>query len=399
MSLNERPQPLPMLGANLAAGEADASRAMRVDAPGLEAILPAFMDSLSDAIVVLDRERRVVAANRRYLEEFGVHREQVVGALCTEALRCSEFEAGASRERCVACRAFDEREPQRVIRTLSDANGVQRRWEASFSPIVGAGGTVTHLIEVWRDITDRSTLEAQLAHSERLASVGALAAGVAHEINNPLASILAGVESLSRCLGRRDQDPGALAEAGEILSILENEVIRCRETTEKLMLLAQPYSAQPTWVDLNRAVRDTISLLSFHTRKQGIQVDTDLPDTVPEIWARESGIRGVCMNIIMNAVQAMPDGGSLRVSTGVHGPRVVLQIEDTGPGVPPALLTKIFEPFFTTKPAGQGTGLGLFVTNAVVTRNGGTVRAENRDGGGARFVVDIPVDGSGGVNR
>lgn len=400
MSSNRRPQgfiPLSRLQPGTTDGNETNHR--RVDAGALHPILPAMIDALSDAVVVVDRERRVVAANRRYFEVFGGSHEQIAGAMCSDALHCPERGSSAASGTCVACRAFSEGQVQRTIRNLPDVNGVQRRWEATFNPIRAEHGDVTHVVEVWRDITDRSTLEAQLAHSERLASVGMLAAGVGHEINNPLASVMAGVESLARVLGRAQCDPDSRAEALEIVELLEREVARCRETTDKLMLLAQPYTSAPAWVDVNRAVRDTASLLGYHMRKQGIQFVEHLDDELPKIWARDSGIRGVCMNLMMNAVQAMPEGGTLEVVTGHAGQRVQLRIEDSGSGIASQHLTRIWDPFFTTKPPGQGTGLGLFVTHGVVARYGGTVRAENRPEGGARFIVELPVDGTEGLRR
>jgi signal transduction histidine kinase len=306
---------------------------------------------------------------------------------------------GSTHERCAACRAFDERIPQRQIRNVPDPTGAPRRWEATFSPVLDADGQATHVVEVWRDISDRSALEAQVAHSERLASVGLLASGVGHEINNPLASVLAGVESLSRMIERREFDGPHMDDAREIVQLLEREVTRCRETTDKLMLLAQPYSVAASRVDMNRALRDTITLLGFQTRRSGIEVIERLDETLPPIWARESGMRGVCMNIMLNAVQAMPDGGTLTVASRSHGAEIELRIEDSGPGIPTQYLDRIWDPFFTTKPAGKGTGLGLSVTQRVVARHGGRIRAENRPEGGARFVIELPVDGPGGVER
>jgi PAS domain S-box-containing protein len=371
----------------------------RVDAGALHPILPAMIDALSDAVVVVNRERQVVAANRRYYEVFGGTHDQIAGALCADALHCPERDARSATGSCVACHAFSAGVVQRTIRNLPDKEGVQRRWEATFNPIRTENGDVTHVVEVWRDITDRTTLEAQLAHSERLASVGMLAAGVGHEINNPLASVMAGVESLSRVLKRAKCDPDSRAEAVEIVELLDREVARCRETTDKLMMLAQPYTAAPGWVDLNRAVRDTASLLGYHMRKQSVEMVEQLDEDLPRIWARDSGVRGVCMNLMMNAVQAMPDGGTLRVITTHTGPRVELRVEDSGGGIASQHLTRIWDPFFTTKPPGQGTGLGLFVTHGVVARYGGTIRAENRSEGGARFVVELPVDGTEGLRR
>jgi two-component system NtrC family sensor kinase len=226
---------------------------------------------------------------------------------------------------------------------------------------------------------------------ERLASVGMLAAGVGHEINNPLASILAAVESLSRMLDRGGDLVTLRAEALETLQMIEQDVLRCRETTHKLMLLAQPYTGAFAWVDVNRAVRDTFTLLRHQMNQQGITWREALDPALPEVWARDSGIRGICMNLMINAVQAMPEGGELVVTTAAHDGAIELAVEDTGPGIPPEQLGRIWEPFFTTKPAGQGTGLGLFVTQSVLARYGGTIQAGNREPHGARFVVRLPV--------
>ena len=179
--------------------------------------------------------------------------------------------------------------------------------------------------------------------------------------------------------------------------MLEREVIRCRETTDKLMLLAQPYSVQPAWFDMNQAVSDTLSLLRHQMRKQGIEAVEDLDPELPPIWARHSSMRGVCMNLMMNAVQAMPQGGRLTARTMRGGPGVVLHVEDTGVGISPEHLDRIWDAFFTTKPVGQGTGLGLSITQRVVTRHGGTIRVESRPGEGARFIVELPIEGPGGA--
>jgi PAS domain S-box-containing protein len=353
------------------------------------------MDSLSDAVVVVDREQRLVAAHAQYISCFGMRRSDLIGSRCTDALHCPEDRGEAGR--CAACETFESRKPARRLRSVPDANGVLRRWEASFNPVFDASGVVSHVVEVWRDVTVRSQLEAQLGHSERLAALGTLAAGVGHEINNPLASVLAGVESLERWLGRREFGPEDLVEAGEILHVLEREVHRCRETTDKLMLLAQPYSTQPEWFDLNQAVRDTLSLLRHQMRGQGIEAVEELDPGVPPIWARHSSMRGVCMNLMMNAVQAMPAGGRLTVRTGRSVPGVFLHIEDTGPGIRPEHLDRIWDAFFTTKPVGQGTGLGLSITRRVVDRHGGSIRVESQSGEGARFIVELPVEGPGGT--
>ncbi len=367
----------------------------RMDIEQVRHILPQLIDALSDAVVVVDRTQRVVAANRRYLETFGNRREGLVGTHCLDVLHCPDGDGQGNR--CSACEAIELKRPVRRVRNMTDPGGAQRRWEATYNPLIGPDGEVSHVVEVWRDITERSDLEAQLAHSERLASLGTLAAGVAHELNNPMAAILAGVERLRRWLTREHRlAPHDKEDVDAVLHGIERETQRCTETTEKLLLLAQPYRAATSWVDLNRAVRDMLSLLNYQMSKQGIAVVQDLDPSAPPVWARESGIRGMCMNLLMNAVQAMKDGGMLTVRTRYAGSTVTLEIADTGPGILPHHLDRIWDPFFTTKPIGQGTGLGLSITRQSVDRYGGTIRVESRPGEGARFIIELPVRTTGG---
>jgi hypothetical protein len=369
----------------------------RLDVVQVREILPHLIDALSDAVLVVDRRRRIVAANRRYVDVFGRDAALLVGQTCHDVVHCPEA-ANGSGQQCVACEVLTERQPRRMVRTLPDARGALRRWEGTLNPVLDGAGEVTHVVEVWRDITERSQLEAQLSHNERLASLGVLAAGVAHEINNPLASILAGVESMRRWLRRAGKlDPERVREAEEVIGILERETQRSRETTDKLMQLAQPYHSAASWVDLNRAVRDTLSLLKYEMRKHSVTLTEALDPALPAIWARESAMRGMLMNLCLNAVQAMPLGGTLSVRTASLGSdRVRVEIADTGEGIDPAHVDLIWTPFFTTKPVGKGTGLGLSITQGIVDRHGGTIGVESTRGAGAKFVIDLPVEGPGG---
>jgi hypothetical protein len=338
-----------------------------MDLETIAPMLTQIVDSLVDAVLVVDRTGRVVAANQRYIDAFGAEPRP---------------ESDSKR-----------------FRVVRDASGAQRRWEGTRSPILDEGGDVSHVVEVWRDTSERSRLESQLGHSERLASLGVLAAGVAHEINNPLAGVVAGIESLERWLVPVAAGGDARAiEALDVLAMLERESRRVREIVEKLMLLAQPYSVEPLWVDLNRAASDTADLLRYQTQRQRVRVSLEFDSELPIIWAKETSMRSICMNLMMNAVQAMPEGGDLIVRTAVAREGCVrLEILDSGIGIAPEHVERIWDPFFTTKPVGQGTGLGLSITHRIVTRHGGTIRAENRPTGGAGFVVELPVQGPGGT--
>jgi signal transduction histidine kinase len=244
-----------------------------------------------------------------------------------------------------------------------------------------------------RPIPDSIALERQLSHSERLASLGILAAGVAHEINNPLASLLAGVEALRRRL----IDPLAPAsDVARLLDILERETRRVRDIADKLMLLARPESEQANWFNLNRALDDTAALLGHQMSVHGVRCALELAPGLPCIWAQEGGMRSVCLNIMMNALQAMSKGGVLTARTRFSGASIALDVDDTGPGVPTEIRDRIWDPFFTTKPPGKGTGLGLSISQSIVARHGGSIRTENLSPHGARFTVELPIQSRGG---
>ncbi|MGE5177144.1 MAG: two-component system sensor histidine kinase NtrB [Hyphomicrobiales bacterium] len=374
--------------------------AERLDLEGIRPILPQLIDSLNDAVLVVDRSRRIVAANRRFHEAFGHGDCPAPGDVCGGTPCCPEECGHDGAEGCAAQEVIRSARPTHRLRFVPDSTGTRRRWDGTFSPVLDAAGEVSHVVEVWRDVSERSRLEGQLSHSERLASLGILAAGVAHEINNPLASMLAGVEALRRRIVEAGGGPGGLAaDVERLLAILEREARRVRVISDKLMMLAQPASESAVWVDLNRAADDTIVLLRYQMAKQGVRVAADLMKGAPLIWARESGLRSICMNLMMNAVQAMPEGGLLTVRTTARDGRVFLEVRDTGPGVPAEFMDRIWDPFFTTKPPGKGTGLGLSITQRVVARHQGTIRAENvADPRGARFVVELPERGTGGAS-
>jgi signal transduction histidine kinase len=240
---------------------------------------------------------------------------------------------------------------------------------------------------------DTSCCDRQLRHSERLASLGILAAGVAHEILNPLASVLAGVEALRRRIlatpvGSPLDSP---AEAERILNILERETIRARGIADSMMLLARPDTEVPAWLDVNRAVEETIGLLRYQMNLQSVHISLDLDRELAPIWAMGGGVRSVCMNLMMNAVQAMARGGTLTVRTRGRDGTVLVEVEDTGPGIPTDRLGRIWDPFYTTKPPGEGTGLGLPISQTIVQRHGGSIKVENVEPRGARFTVELPI--------
>jgi len=284
------------------------------------------------------------------------------------------------------------------IVSRSGPDGRERFIEIHASPLRGVDGSVNLAVEVRRDISERRQMEAILAHSEHLASLGLLASGLSHEINNPLGAIATSVEGLRRRLLR---EPGISGEATDrldgVLARIANEVQRGKSITDRLLRVARPPGITRSLVDVNHVVEEIVAILSHDIRRFGITTDLQLASSLPPLLGDESLVSQVVMNLTLNAIQAMADGGgTLRVHTRSDHGTVRIDVEDEGCGIPPTLRKRIFEPFFTTKPVGQGTGLGLFITHQIVTQLDGTVEARSRSVRGTVFTVRLPVAGKRG---
>lgn len=224
----------------------------------------------------------------------------------------------------------------------------------------------------------------QVDRSEQLASVGRLAAGVAHEINNPLTGVLAFADMLREKENMDDQDR-------EDLDLIIRETKRAREIVKGLLEYAREAPHVRTDVDLNELVRHTLRLLGNREAFQNIYIVDDLADTLPPVHGDKNKLEQVLVNLCINACEAMLDGGTLMVTTALEKKRVVVKVTDTGCGIKKAHLDKIFEPFFTTKPVGKGTGLGLSVTYGIVQQHGGTLEVESDEGKGTTFTIRLPT--------
>jgi two-component system NtrC family sensor kinase len=233
---------------------------------------------------------------------------------------------------------------------------------------------------------ERARLETQLRHADRLATIGTLAAGVAHELNEPLGAVL-GFSQLAR--RHEDLPPDAAADLGKI----EAAALHAREIVRQLMLFARqaPTEVQP--VDPNQVVRDALAMLTSRCRRAGVEPQLDLSDDLPEVRADRSQLQQVVINLAVNAIQSMPHGGPLRFATRSVDDTVELTVTDQGVGMSAEVLEKVFLPFFTTKEVNEGTGLGLAVVHGIVTAHGGTIDLESTPGTGTTARVSFPAEG------
>jgi len=233
---------------------------------------------------------------------------------------------------------------------------------------------------------DRSRLQDQLRHADRLATIGMLAAGVAHEMNEPVGNILGFAQLATRC-------PGLPEPAKLDLQKIEAASLHTREIIKKLLVFARQMPPRKSRVSLNRVVEEGLYFLEARCVKEDVELVRSLAPDLPEITADPAQLNQVLVNLVVNALQAMPHGGRLTVATRDCGGYVLLIVEDTGTGMSEEILERIFVPFFTTKDVGQGTGLGLPVVHGIVMSHGGSLEVASRVGRGTRFEIRLPVTG------
>jgi signal transduction histidine kinase len=236
---------------------------------------------------------------------------------------------------------------------------------------------------------EKDLLEEQLRHADRLATVGKLAAGVAHELNEPLGSIL-GFAQLAR------KSPGLPPQAAKDVEKIISASLHAREVIKKLMLFARQMPPRKSRVDLNRIVEESLYLLESRCARQGVELTLSPSPKLPEVLADPTQMTQVLTNLVVNALQAMPGGGKLFVQTAEGEDSVSLIVQDTGQGMSKEVLKQIFLPFFTTKDVDQGTGLGLPVVHGIVTAHRGSIDVESQVGRGTRFEIRLPVAAGGG---
>jgi PAS domain S-box-containing protein len=323
-------------------------------------------------------EGRVVDANAVAERLFRMPRADLIGRRFTDLLPAAERAAGEA------------------VRQEALARGTARRDDLHLAvpggelvPVYVSAGAIDYGNRHWVqliciDMSEQRRLEAQLVQSEKMAAIGQLAAGIAHELRNPLAIVMNVLFDLRARLDATD------GEVGEDLRIAEDEVGRAQAIIKNLLEFSRESRTDLERLDINDLVRRTLQLLEKYLESSGVTVAADLGD-VPACIANDNALRQILLNLVTNGVQAMPRGGSLTIRTARRAPdRVSLEVQDTGVGIPQAHLKDIFNPFYTTKAPGQGTGLGLFVVHAILQRYGGDVRVASELGVGTTFTIELP---------
>ena len=345
-----------------------------------------IIDSLPLGLYVVDREYRIQVWNRkRETGTQGLRRDAVVGRPVFEVLTRQP----AEQLREEFDRVFRTGEIQQNELEVTLGHEV-RVFRLSKIPMRLDRDAITHVITIGEDITDSRAVQGRIMQSEKLAAVGQLAAGVMHEINNPLATIGACVAAMQGKLEDGQATPAAL---GEYLDIIDREVERCSSIVDGLLDFSRPKGQSKVPLSVSSLVDETLFLLKHHQRFKRMAVERDLETGLPRILGNKEQLIQALMALLLNAVDAMEQGGRLavRAARAPRGDEVVVEVEDTGVGIPREQQAKIFEPFYTTKQPGRGTGLGLSICYGIVEDHQGRIEVDSVPGQGATFRVYLPV--------
>lgn len=337
-------------------------------------------DAIQAPVHLIDAEYTVQRANLALANAIGQDITQVIGRKCYEIFA----DRAAPCEGCPAQAALSKDWPAKE--TLHHPIRA-REYEVHAYPFAGAKGRGHALVMHYRDITEERRLHQELIQQEKMAAIGMLAGGVAHEINNPLGAILAFTQLLIRDCKEGEGIRNDLEE-------IERAALRCKKIVQDLLDFARASSGREKHpVDIAPLLERTFGFLRRELLSLNVALDTRFDAAVPRILGDPNRLQQVFLNLLTNAIHAMPKGGTLTVVTRAQRKerRVEVTVTDTGIGIAPDHLARVFDPFFTTKGPGHGTGLGLSISYRIVKEHGGTIQAESAVGKGTTFTVVLPT--------
>ncbi|CAN5411288.1 hypothetical protein BH10ACI1_BH10ACI1_27960 [soil metagenome] len=350
----------------------------------------AILDALPVSLYVIDRDYRIVTWNRhREIGEQGIPRDSAIGRNIFEVL--SKYPQGRLKQEFE--RAFQTGKIERIEQSTVDDDGSTKHWLVSKVPMRDKEtGEITHVITVGEDVTVRVEAIHAVGRAEKLAAIGRLAAGVVHEINNPLATISACAESLeSRVSEGVFGESEETEELAEYLGLIRSEAFRCKSITNGLLDFSRMRTGNRFPIDISEILKSSARLIIHQKRGNDINIEFDIAENLPNVIADGGQIQQAVIALATNAIDAMPDGGLLTFRAFTQNNRVIIEVLDTGFGIEPENMSKIFEPFFTTKEVGEGTGLGLAVCYGIITENGGRLSVRSNVGIGTTFSIFLPI--------
>jgi PAS domain S-box-containing protein len=348
-----------------------------------EARYSRLLESASDAIFAVDATGTITSVNRILERTLGRRRRHLIGQPVTALIAMTPD--GESLQRIFVETLRGDRHRTEI--RYRDKRKELRDASLVTAPITDDAGRVTGVLAVVRDVTDERRLREQLLLQDKLAAIGQLVSGVAHELNNPLAGILAHAQLLLA-------SPTVQGDHRLEAEVIHQEGRRAAKIIGNLLTFARRHRPERALTDLAAVVHDTLALRRYSITVAGVALDVDVPESLPVTWADPFQLQQVMLNLLTNAEQALADVTGtrrLQVRASADEEWLVLEIADTGPGIPRSVADQIFNPFFTTKPVGKGTGLGLSIADGIVREHGGRIVVESTPGAGTTFRVELPL--------
>ena len=342
-------------------------------------LLEIVLESMTDGLVVLNSNHSIILKNRSadILLPFagGDTQEKRIWQVLTDNEIAGFFRQSLENQERVTDKQF----------ALGESGGL-RILSCSIMPLVKKGSALGNLVHI-EDVTERRGREARLRRAESLAALTTLAAGVAHEIKNPLGSIGIHIQLIQKEIGTAKKPDKETI--GKYLDVVMEEVERLNGIVVDFLFAVRPMNTDLARHNINQLVRDTIEFVQYELQEAGVELREGYGERLPDLDLDEKYIKQALLNIIKNAISAMPEGGILTVETVIDGSDVLLKISDTGVGISEENVSKVFEPYFTTKEF--GSGLGLTVVYKIIREHGGEVSLTSKEGEGTSFVLSFPI--------
>ena len=348
------------------------------DIAGENELLEMVMESMSDGVLVTDREDKILMVNKSAERMLPFSTDELIEKSLEEAIDDEEIREFFTENLRGLDRVLD--------REFTLGNGYSRTLSLSIMPLVRQGWITGNVIHI-EDVTEKRAREARLRRAESLAALTTLTAGVAHEIKNPLGSIGIHLELMKKEMSGKQQIE--TRKVMENLLIIKEEVDRLNRIVMDFLFTVRPMNAELSYDDLNRVVQELLEFMRFELAEAGITLETEFMKPSPQILMDERYMKQAVLNLLKNAISAMPEGGKLRVQTLHTGNEVALKISDTGVGIPEENMDKIFEPYFTTKDF--GSGLGLTLVYKIVKEHLGDIEINSKVGEGTTISLSFPI--------
>jgi two-component system, NtrC family, sensor kinase len=339
-----------------------------------------IIESINVAVLALDRTGRITSCNRAFEELYHVNRQQISGSLIDTLLASDVL---ASIQQAAGTQGWGLESPAHIFKLYLE-NRAGKRLIVNLSLIPFQNLMDTGLLMVLDDITEKVRLEDQLMQAEKLSSIGLLAAGIAHEVNTPIAGISSYTQMLLKETPESDRHR-------PILKKIEKQTFRAAEIVNGLLNFSRLNGAEFAALNVNQLIHDSLALLDHQLQRNHIKVESHFAEALPPVHGNIGKLQQAFVNLFLNARDAMPSGGELGIQTEMIDSMILVDISDTGMGIPEENLKRIFDPFFTTKAVGKGTGLGLAVTYGIIQEHGGRIFVDSDLGKGTHFRLKLPA--------